>query len=26
LARITPQAEAPFETDVEEKKAAGFEY
>ncbi|KAH6869992.1 hypothetical protein BKA58DRAFT_338223 [Alternaria rosae] len=26
LARITPQAEAPFETDVEERKAAGFEY
>lgn len=26
LARITPQAEAPFETDVEQPAAAGFEY
>ena len=26
LARITPQAEPPFETEFEEKKAAGFEY
>jgi sulfonate dioxygenase len=26
LARITPQAEAPFETEVEEGKAVGFEY
>jgi sulfonate dioxygenase len=26
LARITPQAEAPYETEFEERKAAGFEY
>jgi sulfonate dioxygenase len=26
LARITPQAEAPFETEVEERKGVGFEY
>lgn len=26
LARITPQAEAPYETDFEETKVAGFEY
>ncbi|KAL6710865.1 hypothetical protein ACN47E_007922 [Coniothyrium glycines] len=26
LARITPQAEAPFETEFEEQRAAGFEY
>lgn len=26
LARITPQAEAPYETGLEERKAAGFEY
>ncbi|KAI8934986.1 hypothetical protein NX059_008652 [Plenodomus lindquistii] len=26
LARITPQAEAPFETEFEERKVAGFEY
>lgn len=26
VARITPQAEAPFETEIEEGKLAGFEY
>lgn len=26
MARITPQAEAPLETELEEQKAAGFEY
>lgn len=26
LARITPQAEAPFETEIEERQGSGFEY